>query len=161
MAARGRRHYGASTKLADLESAVWRTQLILSRQAEPRWTLGGVSVLMYLLNEWTKAAVVALQIGDRVALESLPDPAPTAPGFLVVEGWQDSHTPGSGYVRTFSLSDPRMSFAVVTWQGLVTNPVTWAQAQGTWVDLMTATALTRAYAGYGYGPYGSGNYGTS
>lgn len=139
----GFRHYGTDTMLADQASAAARGALVLSRQSRPSWALGGVTVYLEVLDYATRAAVAALMVGDRVTLETFPQPSPTTPAFLMVEGWSDSHQSGSGWTRTLALSDPRASFAVLTWQGLAGDPRAWNGISPTaaWESILTPANL--------------------
>jgi len=137
----GKRAIELTTSLATLDDATNRAQLVLTSQATQRWQLGTVEVIMEQLTTPQRTAVLALTSGDRVLVTDLPQPAPYTQFIGVVEGWGETYTPGS-HRLSLSLSDPRYSYAVVTW---AEAPATadWANvpAGNDWSEIILPTDL--------------------
>lgn len=102
------------TGLADLTAATRRAQGILTAQAEERYEIGKVEVLLDQLTSGQRTSVLGLKAGARVIVQDLPQPAPFDEFLGVVEGWGELHTP-ERVSLTLALSDPRFSYAVVSW----------------------------------------------
>lgn len=102
------------TGLADLTAATRRAQGILTAQAEERYQIGKIEVLFDQLTAGQRTSVLGLKAGARVIVQDLPQPAPFSQFLGVVEGWGELHTPDRVSL-TIALSDPRFSYAVVSW----------------------------------------------
>lgn len=137
----GKRATQIATGLATLADATSRAQLILTSQAAQRWQLGTVQVIMGQLTAPQRTAVLDLTSGDRVLVTDLPQPAPYSQFIGVVEGWGETYTPGQ-HLLSISLSDPRYSYAVVSW-GQAPGTATWAgvPAGNTWSDIVLPSDL--------------------
>ena len=104
----GLRDVGVITDLLATEADARRRVLeFLERNAFPRWTLPGVT----LLNRYP------LQVGARLVLQNLPSSAPLPSWSPVVEGWEDVITP-DGWTQVVTLSDPVLSGVALAWAGL-------------------------------------------
>ena len=129
------------TGLESSDDATNRAQLVLTSQSQQRWQLGTVEVLMDELTSIQRTAVLALTSGDRVLVTDLPQPAPYPQFIGVVEGWGETYTPGE-HRLSLSLSDPRYSYAVVTW-GEAPAAADWANvpALNDWADIVLPADL--------------------
>lgn len=129
------------TGLETSDDATNRAQLVLTSQSQQRWQLGTVEVLMDELTSIQRTAVLALTSGDRVLVTDLPQPAPYTQFIGVVEGWGETYTPGE-HRLSLSLSDPRYSYAVVTW-GQAPAAADWANvpALNDWADIVLPADL--------------------
>ena len=129
------------TGLESSDDATNRAQLVLTSQSQQRWQLGTVEVLMDELTSIQRTAVLALTSGDRVLVTDLPQPAPYTQFIGVVEGWGETYTPGE-HRLSLSLSDPRYSYAVVTW-GQAPAAADWANvpALNDWADIVLPADL--------------------
>lgn len=129
------------TGLESSDDATNRAQLVLTSQSQQRWQLGTVEVLMDELTSIQRTAVLALTSGDRVLVTDLPQPAPYSQFIGVVEGWGETYTPGE-HRLSLSLSDPRYSYAVVTW-GEAPAAADWANvpALNDWADIVLPADL--------------------
>lgn len=129
------------TGLESSDDATNRAQLVLTSQSQQRWQLGTVEVLMDELTSIQRTAVLALTSGDRVLVTDLPQPAPYTQFIGVVEGWGETYTPGE-HRLSLSLSDPRYSYAVVTW-GEAPAAADWANvpALNDWADIVLPADL--------------------
>jgi len=129
------------TALADSDDATLRAGNIIAAQAQARWSLQQVSIMLDLLDTDTRAAVLGLVSGHRVVVTGLPTPAPSPQYLGVVEGYGESITP-AGHVLTLSLSDPRYSYAMLLWED-VTVTVEWDEVNPArvWADVITAADL--------------------
>lgn len=137
----GRRTYSLTTGIANLSDATSRAQLVLTSQSQQRWQLGTVEVLMQNLTAGQRTAVLGLKSGDRVLVTNLPQPAPYTQFIGVVEGWGETYTPGE-HRLSLSLSDPRYSYAVVTW-GEAPAAATWGGVPvgNDWADIVLPSDL--------------------
>jgi hypothetical protein len=137
----GRRAVYLDTSIKNLADAQARAASILTAQALPHWNIGSVTVLVDNLDAGTRAEVLALESGDRVILNGLPQAAPDGLYFGVVEGWTETHTP-DGHRITLNLSDPRFSYAMTDWAG-VDIALAWSgvNVNVTWSDIVLATDL--------------------
>lgn len=137
----GRRTYELTTGIANIGDATSRAQLVITAQSQQRWQLGTVEVLMQNLTTPQRTAVLALTSGDRVLVTNLPQPAPYSQFIGVVEGWGETYTPGE-HRLSLSLSDPRYSYAVVTW-GEAPVAATWGgiPAANDWADIVLPSDL--------------------
>lgn len=129
------------TGLETSDDATNRAQLVLTSQSQQRWQLGTVEVLMDKLTSIQRTAVLALTSGDRVLVTDLPQPAPYTQFIGVVEGWGETYTPGEHRI-SLSLSDPRYSYAVVTW-AQAPAAADWANvpALNDWADIVLPADL--------------------
>lgn len=137
----GKRAIELVTDLDTLDDATRRAQLVLTAQSQQRWQLSTVEVVMEKLTAGQRTAVLALTSGDRVLVTDLPQPAPYSQFIGVVEGWGETYTPGT-HRLSLSLSDPRYSYAVVSW-GEAPPTAVWANvpAANDWADIVLPTDL--------------------
>jgi hypothetical protein len=141
----GVRELSLDTELANVGDAVVRANSILVRQANPRWQIGGVEILM---DEITDPAfrdqIMELICGRRVQLINLP-----APGVLVfvgiVEGWSEVFLGVGGekgiHRMTLALSDPLLSYAVMPWSLLTTQTWSTINSSVIWADAISLETL--------------------
>lgn len=137
----GKRAVELTTQLDTLDDATRRAQLVLTSQGGQRWQLGTVEIIVEQLTTTQRTAVLALTSGDRVLVTDLPQPAPYYQFIGVVEGWGETYTPGS-HRLSLSLSDPRYSYAVVTW-GEAPATADWANvpAGNDWSEIILPADL--------------------
>lgn len=137
----GKRSAYLDTGIKNLADATARAAAILTAQALPHWNIDRLTVLVDDLDVTTRDAVLALESGDRVIINNLPQAAPEGLYFGVVEGWTETHTP-IGHRITLNLSDPRFSYAMVPWSD-VSGSLTWgtANVNVTWSDAVLASDL--------------------
>jgi hypothetical protein len=133
-----RRATEITTGLANDYDALRRATNVITAQGSERWQVTNVQVIMNELTNQQRDDVYALLEGDRVLLTGLPQPTPNATSqFLgVVEGWTEEFN-GDLHTLAISLSDPRYSYAVVSW-GEVPVAYTWGGVSGTlkWQDVI-------------------------
>ena len=138
-----RRAVELTTGLANNYDATRRAQLVITSQAAERWQLGQVTVLLDQLTAGQRTSVLALREGARVLLTSLPEPNPqnTDQFVGVVEGWTDQYVDGF-HTTTISLSDPRYSYAVISWAE-APAAATWGgvPVTKTWADIILPADL--------------------
>ena len=103
-----------TTQLSDPLDASDRAGAIITAQSEPRYDLQQIQIFVDLLTTPQRTAVLGLISGDRVQINSLPEPAPITQFLGIVEGWSEQYT-DQGHVLTLSLSDPRYSYAMAQW----------------------------------------------
>jgi hypothetical protein len=129
------------TGLADLTAATRRAQGILTAQGDQRYQIGKVEVLLELLTAGQRTSVLGLKAGARVIVQELPQPAPFSEFLGVVEGWGELHQPDRVSL-TLALSDPRYSYAVVSW-GQAPATATWGgvPVSKKWSDIIQPTDL--------------------
>lgn len=113
-AVHGVRAFAWKSRLADGTDAYDRVNHIIVCQAEPRYAMQSVQILVSELGAVDQDLVLDLIQGSRVIVQNLPQPAPLTQYLGVVEGWSESYTP-DGHILTLSLSDPRYSYAMATW----------------------------------------------
>ncbi|HEY7822960.1 MAG TPA: hypothetical protein VIG24_09015 [Acidimicrobiia bacterium] len=137
----GLRKYDLITELESAGDATERAQQILTSQSRPLWSLGQVSVLMHRLDAPERDRVLALVSGSRVIINGLPEGSPYNQFQGIVEGWSETFTENR-HVLTLSLSDPRNSYQVVTWEEL-DAAVTWGDVDPTieWYNVVVADDL--------------------
>jgi len=137
----GTRAVTITTGLVDATDAATRASLVLTAQASERWQLGGVEVLIDQLTNLQRTAVLGLTSGDRVIVTDLPTPNPISQFLGVVEGWRETYNL-DGYRLTLSLSDPRYSYAMVSW-GEVSPTAQWGNVPlaTTWADAVLPSNL--------------------
>jgi hypothetical protein len=140
IAAFGSRAIKVTTGLSDVGDAANRASLVLTAQATERWTLGGVEILMETLTAPTLALVLGLTSGDRVIVTGLPTPGPIAQFLGVLEGWTETYTI-DGYRLTLALSDPRYSYAMLTWAEAGTADWANVPITTTWSDVILQSNL--------------------
>lgn len=138
------RQTNLQTDLETLGDAERRAQLIITAQSVERWQLGTISVLYDAIpTTQLRNDILALQEGARVLITDLPQPNPTGTSqFLgVVEGWSETYTDGIN-VMGLSLSDPRFSYATVSW-GEAPATATWGGVSNTktWADIIVPADL--------------------
>jgi hypothetical protein len=138
-----RRAVELTTGLANDYDATRRAQLVITSQAAERWQLGQVTVLLDQLTAGQRTSVLGLREGARVLLTNLPEPNPqnTDQFVGVVEGWTDQYVDGF-HTTTISLSDPRYSYAVISW-GEAPATATWGgvSVTKTWADIILPADL--------------------
>ena len=138
-----RRAVELTTGLANDYDATRRAQLVITSQAAERWQLGQVTVLLDQLTAGQRTSVLGLREGARVLLTSLPEPNPqnTDQFVGVVEGWTDQYVDGF-HTTTISLSDPRYSYAVISWAEAPAT-ATWGgvSVTKTWADIILPADL--------------------
>lgn len=76
----------------------------VSAYADPRIRIPELDVELTSLADTQRAAMLALQLGDRVQLTQLPAQAPASTLTFLVEGIQESITQTGGWVMTLNLS---------------------------------------------------------
>lgn len=138
-----RRAVELTTGLANDYDATRRAQLVITSQAAERWQLGQVTVLLDQLTAGQRTSVLGLREGARVLLTSLPEPNPqnTDQFVGVVEGWTDQYVDGF-HTTTISLSDPRYSYAVISWaEAPVTATWGGVSVTKTWADIILPADL--------------------
>jgi hypothetical protein len=137
----GERAVVLDSLLADVSDATRRAGNVITAQAQARWNLQQVSILMDLVDSGDRAAILDLISGDRVLVENLPAPAPASTYLGVVEGWAETYGP-DGHTLTLSLSDPRYSYAMLEWIA-VPGTLTWAAVDPTviFADVILPTDL--------------------
>lgn len=137
----GRNAVELETGLADATAATRRAAQIITAQADSRYQIGKVEVLFDKLTAGQRTSVLALKAGARVIVKDLPQPAPFEEFLGVVEGWGELHTPDRVSL-TLALSDPRYSYAVVSW-GEAPATATWGgvPVSKTWADIIQPTDL--------------------
>jgi hypothetical protein len=138
-----RRAVELETGLANDYDALRRAQLVITSQAAERWQLGQVTVLLDELTAGQRTSVLGLRQGGRVLVTGLPQPNPqnTAQFIGVVEGWTDQYIDGF-HTTTISLSDPRYSYAVISWADAPAT-ATWGgvSVTKTWADIILPADL--------------------
>ena len=82
----------------DAESLAWNE---LYRHAVPRLRVSAITVDVTNVAPTKQAALMAADIGSRIAVENLPDQAPTDPLYLFVEGYAETIS-YSGHSLTFN-----------------------------------------------------------
>jgi len=137
------------TQLVSQGDAELRARLVLERSAYPQWHLDLVAVAFEHLDPATAAQVAAMLPGGRVQVSGLPMPGPFPVFDGCVEGWSevwqlDTATDQVLRTITLHLSDVRWSFAVLTWDGVVPDTLTWAEVDTAWDDILTADDLEAA-----------------
>jgi hypothetical protein len=137
----GRNAIQLETNLDQSSHANRRASQILTAQADSRYQIGKVEVLLDQLTAGQRTSVLGLKAGSRVIVEDLPQPAPFEEFLGVVEGWGELHTPDRVSL-TLALSDPRYSYAVVSW-GEAPAAATWGgvPVSKTWSDIIQPTDL--------------------
>lgn len=137
----GKRSAYLDTGIKNLADASARAAAVLTAQALPHWNIDRITVLVDELDITTRAEVLALESGDRVILNNLPQAAPDGLYFGVVEGWTETHSP-LGHRLTLNLSDPRFSYAMAAWAD-VSGALTWGTTNPsvTWSDAVLASDL--------------------
>lgn len=140
----GRRALNLTTGLDKESDAETRAAEILLAQALPLWNLGNISIYVDQLTTPERDLVLALMSGSAVLVNDLPTPAPFEQFLGIVEGWQESYTPGQ-HILTLSISDPRYSYQTVTWGG-VDPALTWGDVNGSiiWYNVVTSDDLVAA-----------------
>lgn len=130
-----------TTGLDKHEDAEDRGAAILLAQAQPKWNLGQVSVLVHRLDTTTRDALMVVQSGATVLVTGLPSTGPLDQFLGIVEGWTENYTPGQ-HILTLSLSDPRYSYQTVTWAN-VPPALPWADVNPVlaWYNAVTADDL--------------------
>jgi hypothetical protein len=118
---------------ADAEA---RATAILTAQANARWRMNQVTVLVDTLDSTDLDLLLALESGDRVNVGSNPGLSPATAYVGIVEGWTDTYTP-DGHRMILHLSDPRFSFAMADW-GQLDTALIWGDVNATvaWSDLV-------------------------
>lgn len=141
IAAHGRSAVTIATRLSSASDASRRATNVITAQADERWQLARLEVLIDQLDSTTRAAVLALKSGARVVVPSLPQPAPFDQFLGVVEGWGESYTE-DGHRLTLALSDPRYSYATVSWSQAPAT-ATWGGVPATkkWSDIVLPSDL--------------------
>lgn len=138
-----RRAVELETGLANDYDATRRAQLVITSQAAERWQLGQVTVLLDQLTAGQRTSVLGLREGGRVLITGLPQPNPqnTDQFVGVVEGWTDQYVDGF-HTTTISLSDPRYSYAVISWAEAPAT-ATWGgvSVTKTWADIILPADL--------------------
>jgi hypothetical protein len=141
IAAYGIREYRLATEIRYSADVVDRAGAIITAQANPLYSLGAVSIMVHNLDNTTRDKVLELVSGMAVSISNLPEPCPE-PNYLgIVEGWGETYTPGE-HILTLSLSDPRYSFATVTWAG-VDPALEWGDVPAglQWFEIITGNDL--------------------
>lgn len=140
----GRRALNLVTGLDKHSDATTRASAILLAQALPLWNLGNISIYIDQLTTPERDLVLALMSGSAVLVNDLPTPAPFDQFLGIVEGWQESYTPGQ-HILTLSISDPRYSYQTVTWGG-VDPALAWGDVNGSiiWYNVVTSDDLVAA-----------------
>jgi hypothetical protein len=141
IATHGRRAFTLSTRLADGVDAQNRASDIIRTQSEPRYAVQAIAVLMETLTDPTRANLLDVISGSKVAIDQLPQPAPIDDFVGVCEGWVETFTPGLDRL-VLSLSDPRFSYQVVTWNE-VDPLLTWSDVNASvqWYNVVSAGDL--------------------
>ena len=137
----GRRAFTLATQLADGVDAQNRASDIIRTQSEPRYAVQAIEVLVETLTDPTRANLLDVISGSKVSIDQLPQPAPIDDFIGVCEGWTQTFTPGLDRI-VLSLSDPRFSYQVVTWNEV--DPVlTWGDVNATvqWYNVVSAGDL--------------------
>jgi hypothetical protein len=137
----GRNAIELATNLDQSTHATRRASQILTAQANSRYQIGHVEILLDRLTAGQRTSVLALKAGARVIVEDLPQPAPFEEFLGVVEGWGELHTPDRVSL-SLALSDPRYSYAVVSW-GEAPATATWGgvPVSKTWADIIQPSDL--------------------
>ena len=137
----GIRAFAWKSRLADMTDAYERVNHIITCQAEPRYAMQSVQILVDQLGVVDQDLVLDLIQGSRVIVQNLPQPAPLVEYLGVVEGWSESYTP-DGHILTLSLSDPRYSYAMATW-GDVDPALVWSGVSGSiqWYNVVLPSDL--------------------
>jgi hypothetical protein len=141
----GVRQLSLSTELANLGDAVVRANSILVRQANPRWQIGGVEILMDQITDPAfRDQIMELICGRRVNLTNLPAPGPLV--FVgIVEGWSEVFLGVGGekgiHRMTLALSDPLLSYAVLPWSLLTTQTWDTINSEVIWADAISLETL--------------------
>lgn len=135
------RAYAWTSKLADTTDAYDRANHIITCQAQPRYAMQNLQVLVDQLDVVSRDLVLDLIQGSRVIVSNLPQPAPSVEYTGVVEGWSESYTP-DGHVLTLSLSDPRYSYAMAKWSE-VSASLAWSGVSGSiqWFNVVLPSDL--------------------
>ncbi len=128
------------TGMLNSADATRRAQLVITAQADERYELGKIEVLIDELDSTTRTAVLALKAGARVIVDDLPQPGPFSEFLGVVEGWGETYTP-EGHSLTLSLSDPRYSYAVMAWSNAGTAIWGGIPTSNTWADIISPADL--------------------
>lgn len=138
----GTRATAVTTTLSDIADATRRAGAVITAQAQARWNLQQVEILIDTLATGPRGDVLALVSGDRVLCTDLPQPAPSPDYVGVVEGWGETYTPG-GHRLVLSLSDPRYSYAMLAWIA-VPGSLTWGATDAAviWADVILPADLT-------------------
>lgn len=129
-----------TTALATSTDATTRGENIIMRQAQPRYQMGGVSILVHELDTTTRGKALGLLCGSRAIVKGLPGIFPEPDYLGVVEGWSENYTVDNygneSHVLNLALSDPLASYATVQW-GQITGTRTWANINTTtiWADV--------------------------
>ena len=110
----GLRDFVLTTSLSDPYDALTRASAIITAQSEPKYDLTNLEVLVHTVDGATRTALMGLVQGDRVLINSLPQPGPYSQFLGVVEGWGETYSPNF-HSYTLSLSDPRYSYAMAQW----------------------------------------------
>lgn len=83
----GRRYQYFGTQLQNVADAQAYASWILTTSSIGRWALDDIDVHLDLLDEPTRAAVLALTCGDHITVGNMPAPAPAIVAEGIVEGW--------------------------------------------------------------------------
>jgi hypothetical protein len=163
IAARGTYAASVTTQLLDEAAAASRADDVIVRQADPAWTLSGVTLDLGLFTrelgpvddlEHT-LAVLGLEVHDLVALSGMPAGSPATQVLLFVEGWVEQVRWGawslqlvtSDYCRTVPAPrwddvDPGWTWDTVdpalTWDGSTCLPPL-GPGPGRWSDVPSTT----------------------
>jgi hypothetical protein len=137
------------TRLELAGDAGLRASLTLERAAVPQWYLPRVEVMWEALDDPARAAFDVMLPGQMVEVSQLPQPGPFSAFQGCVEGWTDQWSWDDAAevvlrTTTLHLSDVRWSFAVLTWDGIVPDDLTWDAIDCTWDQMITADDLEDA-----------------
>lgn len=124
----GERYAYQGTQLATEAAARDRAAHVITTQAQERWSLSTVVVLLEQLDPSTRYNLLRATCGHHVTVQGLPQPAPATEWTGILEGWsyQQWRTGSGDHERiTLYLSDPLSSLAVMTWADYPST-YTWA-----------------------------------
>ena len=143
-----------TTRIADVDDATERVNLILARQAAPAWVL---SRLAFELQSPAVAAaltsdLLGLEVHDLLNVTGMPAGAPMPSAFVFVEGWTETLEPGrwalelvvSDYCRTapapqWDDTDPAWTWdtldPAMTWDAITCLPPYLPGYPDRWVDV--------------------------
>lgn len=134
------------TRLESVADAELRAHLTLERGAWPQWHLPRVVLDWQALDPTTAEQLSAALPGTLVEITHLPPPGPFQTFTGCIEGWTDQWSwddAAEAVLRTTTLhlSDVRWSFAVLTWDGIVPDTLTWDAIDAKWDQMLTAEDL--------------------